>query len=234
MKKTITILITIILVAFAITGCGKEKKPQYSVLLEENNAPYSQQGKEETGFIVDILKAVAEQGDFQVNLVFDMQGEYSACINTLTDGSDSYDYTDHFYQQGIIFANSIESDITTYEQLLHKTIGVMENSYGQDFASQIAPQYNLTVKTYTDVEKLFKDAEEGKLDGMFEDELVVKEQIAKGAKLKTFPNSEKTNILSFAVNKGENKEFINSFNEGYRKIVENGTYDKILKKYTNS
>lgn len=236
MKKIFSLLLITILAVTILAGCKEEKqKTQYSVLVDKDNKPYSyEEDGKACGFAVEILDAVAEEENMEINYVYDMgKDTYSACISTLTDGSDGYDYTDHFYQQGIVFANKKESDITTYEQLLHKTVGVLENSFSLDFACQIAPQYDIAVKEYKDREKLYDDVESGKLDGLFDDELAVKEKIKEdNTKLKAFPNSEKTNLICFAVNKDENKQFVESFNAGYKKIVENGTYEKIIKEYT--
>ena len=35
----------------------------------------------------------------------------------------------------------------------------------------------------------------------------------------------------FAVNKGHNKDLLDAFNDGYKKLKENGEYDKIVAKY---
>ena len=234
MKKIFSLLTAVILMTTAFTGCSSKPKAKYNVLVDPDNAPYSERnGTEYRGLAIDILDAVAEESDFSVKYVSDMEkDDYSASISTLTDGSNGYDYTDYFYQQAIIFANSKSSDITAYEQLLHKTIGVMDNSLSQDFAFQIAPQYNINVEIYYDSNKLYRDAEKGKIDGMFDDELAVREKIKTGTKIKTFKNSEKANPLSFAVNKGENKQFVEDFNKGLKAINQDGTYGEILKKYT--
>ena len=53
----------------------------------------------------------------------------------------------------------------------------------------------------------------------------------KGEKFKTFENEEKTDSLSLMVNKGEEKEFVKTFNSGLKKIMSNGEYEKIVNKY---
>ena len=90
----------------------------------------------------------------------------------------------------------------------------------------------MTVKKYTSAEKMYSDCENGKIDGFFEDELTVNLEIKKGRKLKTFENAESTAQLTFAVNAGTNKEFLNSFNQGLQGIIDDGTYDRILENYT--
>jgi polar amino acid transport system substrate-binding protein len=39
------------------------------------------------------------------------------------------------------------------------------------------------------------------------------------------------NNYGFAVKKGENKELLDAFNKGLKKLKETGEYDKILNKY---
>lgn len=233
MKKVFSIITAVFLVTAFFTGCNTDKeKIKYSVLIDTESALTYAEGDSFYGLPVDILNAIADEEDMEISYVDNIgKDTYQVSISTLTDGSDSYDYTDHFYQQGIVLATRSDSEIKTYEDLLHKTVGALENSYGLDFACQISPQYNITVKDYKSDVDLYNDLKDGKIDALFDDELAVAKAIKDGDKIKAFSNSEKTNLLSFAVNKGENQEFINRFNDGYKKIVENGTYEDIIKKY---
>lgn len=231
MKKFVSIFIITILSLITITGCS-EKKTTYTVLMRDNNSPYSYSDNGSvTGLEADIINAVADAQGFQVNLVTDKNANFICCSSDFTNGSEDYDYTSPFYQRGIIFTTSHTSDITTYEQLIDAEIGVMEGSFGEEFAIQIAPQYNLTVKKYTDSKKMYRSAKENSIAGFFEDELVIREAIKQGENLKTFENAEKTTSLSLAVNKGKNMEFIKEFNAGLKKISKNGKYQDIIGKY---
>ena len=78
---------------------------------------------------------------------------------------------------------------------------------------------------------MYSDCKNNKIAGFFDDTLSVKSAIKKGEKFKTFDNEEKTNSLSLMVNKGEEKEFVKTFNSGLKKIMSNGEYEKIVNKY---
>ena len=230
MKKLVSVFI-IILFLITITGCSEEKTT-YTVLMKDNNNPYSYiNNGSVTGLEADIINAVADAQGFQVNLVTDENADFVSCSSDFTNGSEDYDYTSPFYQRGIIFTTPKTSNITTYEQLINATIGVTKGSFGEDFATQIASQYNLTVKKYTDNQKMHKDAQNNSIAGFFDDELVIREAIKNGENLKTFENAEKTTSLSFAVNKDKNKDFIENFNAGLEKISKNGEYKDIIEKY---
>ena len=234
MKKIFSVFVVFILLIFTVvfpSGCGEEIK--CTVLLDEENYPYSYvENGEVKGLEADILNAVDEKSDINLKIITESQSEFNCTAGELTDGSEKYDYTQPYYTKGIIFTTSSKSGISTYEELLHSKIGVITGSDGEIFASQIAPQYNLTVKKYTSAEKMYANCENGRIDGFFDDELTVNLEIKKGRKLKTFENAENTAQLTFAVNSGTNKEFLDSFNQGLQSIIDDGTYDRILENYT--
>ena len=235
MKKIFSVFVVFILLIFTVvftSGCGEEIN--CTVLLDSGNYPYSYvENGDVKGLEADILNAVAEKSDIHLKIITDKQGEFNCTAGELTDGSEKYDYTQPYYTKGIIFTTSSKSEITTYEELLHSKVGVITGSDGEIFANQIAPQYNIKVKTYTSAEKMYADCENGKIDGFFDDELTVNLEIKKGRKLKTFENAESTAQLTFAVNSGTNKDFLDSFNQGLQGIIEDGTYDRILENYTS-
>ena len=233
MKKFLVTILLFILTVSAVcftSGCGEEIN--CTVLLDGENYPYSYvENGEVKGLEADILNAVAEKSDINLKIITESQSEFNCTAGELTDGSEKYDYTQSYYTKGIIFTTSSKSEITTYEELLHSKVGVITGSDGEVFASQIAPQYNLTVEKYKSAEKMYSDCENGKIDGFFDDELTVNLEIKKGRKLKTFENAESTANLTFAVNAGTNKEFFDSFNQGLQSIIDDGTYDRILENY---
>ena len=233
MKKIFSVFVVFIILIFTVvftSGCGEEIN--CTVLLDSGNYPYSYvENGEVKGLEADILNAVAEKSGINLKITTDRQGEFNCTAGELTDGSEKYDYTQPYYTKGIIFTTSSKSEITTYEELLHSKVGVITGSDGEIFANQIAPQYNITVKTYTSAEKMYNDGEKGKIDGFFEDELIVKSEIKNGRKLRTFDNAESTESLTFAMESGTNKEFLDGFNTGLQGIINDGTYDRILENY---
>ncbi len=234
-KSSVIYFLTLILalgtVLLTATSCS-EKKESYTVLMKSDNYPYSYlNNKEIAGLEADIINAAAKAQGFDITLTADENSNYNCCSSDFTDGSDSYDYTDTFYQRAIIFATAQSSGITSYEELINMKVGVIKDSAGEKFASEIASQYNLTVKEYTSRDKMYSDTEKDKIAGCFDDELIIKDNIKKGEKLKTFKNAEKATNLSFAVNKGKNRNFISDFNAGLQSIINSGEYDKIIAKW---
>ena len=233
MKKIFSVFVVFILLIFTVvftSGCGEEIN--CTVLLDSENYPYSYvENGEVKGLEAEILEAVAEKSDVNLKIITESQSEFNCTAGELTDGSEKYDYTQPYYTKGIVFTTSAKNLVNSYEELLHSKIGVMADSDGENFANQIAPQYNLTVKTYTSAEKMYNDGEKGKIDGFFEDELIVKSEIKNGRKLRTFDNAESTESLTFAMESGTNKEFLDGFNTGLQGIINDGTYDRILENY---
>lgn len=233
MKKILGTLLVFILTVSTVgftSGCTEDIT--YTVLLDGENYPYSYvENGAVKGLEAEILQAVAEKSGMNLKIITDKQGEFNCTAGELTDGSEKYDYTHSYYTKGIVFTTSAKNLVNSYEELLHSKVGVITGSDGEIFASQIAPQYNLTVKKYTSAEKMYSDCENGKIDGFFDDELTVNLEIKKGRKLKTFENAESTANLTFAVNSGTNKEFLERFNAGLQGIIDDGTYDRILDNY---
>lgn len=233
MKKIFSVFVVFILLIFTVvftSGCGEEIN--CTVLLDGENYPYSYvENGEVKGLEAEILEAVAEKSGIHLKIITESQSEFNCTAGELTDGSEKYDYTQPYYTKGIVFTTSAKNLVNSYEELLHSKIGVIADSDGENFANQIAPQYNITVKTYTSAEKMYNDGEKGKIDGFFEDELIVKSEIKNGRKLRTFENAESTESLTFAVESGTNKEFLDGFNIGLQGIINDGTYDRILENY---
>lgn len=197
-----------------------------------DNVPYSyaENGKV-SGIEADIILAVAKAGNFEVELTTDSNATYTASAGELTDNSDSFDYTDIYYHTSIVFTVAKGSKLSYYEDLLHEDIGVLKDSMGEQFANEIAPQYNITVNSYSDRSQMYKAIENKEIAGCFDDLLIVNNEIKNGAKLRTFENPERASNLTFATNKGENKEFIENFNSGLDKITKDGTLNKIIASY---
>lgn len=233
MKKfLVTILVFILTVSVVCFTSGCTEDITYTILLDGENYPYSYvENGEVKGLEAEILEAVAEKSGIHLKIITESQSEFNCTAGELTDGSEKYDYTQPYYTKGIVFTTSAKNLVNSYEELLHSEIGVMADSDGENFANQIAPQYNITVKTYTSAEKLYNDGEKGKIDGFFEDELIVKSEIKNGRKLRTFDNAESTESLTFAMESGTNKEFLDGFNTGLQTIINDGTYDRILENY---
>lgn len=231
MKKIISLSLLIIISLVLFTGCKDTKT--YNVLIKDNNSPYSNfEDNKAKGLEVDLLDAISKEENFTINYVKDSEkDDYISASSELINENGNYDSTDSYYQKGIIFSTKDDSNINSYEQLLHQKIGVIKGSYGEDFANQIAPQYNLSVKEYTTEKEMYSDCKNNKIAGFFDDTLSVKSAIKKGEKFKTFENEEKTDSLSLMVNKGEEKEFVKAFNSGLKKIMSNGEYEKIVNKY---
>lgn len=231
MKRLISLSLLIIFSISILAGCKDTKT--YNILIKDNNSPYSTfENDKAKGMEVELLDAISKEENFTINYVKNSEKDnYISASSELITNKDEYDSTDSYYQKGIIFTTKEDSSITSYEQLLHKKIGVIKDSYGEDFANQIAPQYNLTVKTYSAEKEMYSDCKSNKIEGFFDDTLIIKSAIKNGEKFKTFENEEKTESLSLMVNKGEEKDFVKAFNSGLKKIMSNGKYEKIVNSY---
>lgn len=228
--KKLSIVFMMLIVLVVLSSCSNSS---YTVLVTNDNSPYSftDESGNLSGFEVDVLKSAAKAAEIEVKVTADTGSEYNCCSSLLTDNSDSFDYTSSYYDTAIIFAVKKKSKIYVYEQIVDQKIGVIKDSSGDEFAEQIAPQYNLNVIKYTDRNKMYKAVTDKKIIGCFDDLLILTQSIKDGAKLRMFAYPENSGSLSFAVNKGKNSKFITNLNKGIKTIKDNGELKKIAEKY---
>ena len=81
---------------------------------------------------------------------------------------------------------------------------------------------------------MYQDVKTGNTSACFEDQPVMAYGITQGNGLEII-DEEKDNYSTpygFAVLKGQNADLLKMFNDGLADIQKNGTYDKIVEKYT--
>jgi polar amino acid transport system substrate-binding protein len=80
---------------------------------------------------------------------------------------------------------------------------------------------------------MFQAVENGNVDFLLEDYPVIayKIKVDSGAKLKIAGDKLDTVNYGFAVKKGQNAELLKKFNEGLKKLKDNGKYKEIVDQY---
>lgn len=125
MKRLISLSLLIIFSISILAGCKDTKT--YNILIKDNNSPYSTfENDKAKGMEVELLDAISKEENFTINYVKNSEKDnYISASSELITNKDEYDSTDSYYQKGIIFTTKEDSSITSYEQLLHKKIGVI-------------------------------------------------------------------------------------------------------------
>lgn len=252
--KKAMVLMTTLALAITTVACSSSTKEEsstdakkYVIATDTVFAPFefTDASNKFVGIDVEILEAIAaDQGfEYELNsLGFDAAllaveaGQADGVIAgmSITDERKAkFDFSEAYYEADVTMAVAEGSDIASYEDLAGKTVAVKTGTNGADFAKSIAEQYGFTVTEFSDSPTMYQDVIVGNTVACFEDYPVMAYNIQQGAKLQ-IPGDikEAGSSYGFAVSKGKNAELLEMFNKGLANIKENGTYDKIVEKYT--
>ncbi|WP_426348838.1 transporter substrate-binding domain-containing protein [Alloiococcus sp. CFN-8] len=250
--QKILVLTMLSIATFIFTACGSSSKgddsgadKSYVIATDTTFAPfeYTDENNKFVGIDVDILAAIAEDQGFKYELQplgFDASltavqaGEVDAMIAgmSITDKrKETYDFSEAYYDSGVVVAVAADSDYTSYEDLKGKTVAVKNGTEGATFAESIEKEYELKLSYYDDSAYMYQAVLNGDAAACVEDYPVIGYGIAQGNGLKMIGEMVKGSSYGFAVLKGQNGELIDMFNAGLENIIKNGTYDEIINKY---
>ncbi len=157
-----------------------------------------------------------------------------AGISMTEDRKKSLDFSDGYFDSGLsIVTNKENTTINGEADLKGKSVAIKKGTAGSQFAEDNKDKYGLKLNYFEDSPTMFLDVENGNSDFLLEDYPVIayKIKVDSGSKLK-MAGDKITNVeYGFAVNKGKNTELLKKFNEGLKKIKDNGEYDKIVNQY---
>lgn len=250
--QNILALTMILILTFTFTACGNsskggedKKSKSYVIATDTTFAPfeYTDENGKFVGIDVDILAAIAEDQGFEYELQslgFDASltavqaGEVDGMIAGMSINEkrkETYDFSDAYYDSGVVVAVDADSDYSSYEDLKGKKVAVKNGTEGAAFAESIKKEYQLNLSYYDDSAYMYQAVLNGDAAACVEDYPVIGYGIAQGNGLKMVGDMVKGSSYGFAVLKGQNAELIKMFNAGLKNIIENGTYDDIINKY---
>lgn len=257
MKKLTVVILSIFLTMSIFAGCAKKEssaansdgktKKKYIISTDATYAPfeYEENGKY-VGIDIDLLDAIAKLEGFEYELKpMNFKGIIPALQAGQIDGAIAgmsitderkkvLDMSDGYYESGLaLVVKEGNNSIKSLEDLKGKTFAVKKGTAGAKFAEDNKEKLGITIKYFDDTPSMFQEVKNGNADATLEDYPVIAYMI------KVDPNSglqiagEKLtkNYYGFAVKKGQNKELLDAFNRGLKKLKENGEYDRIIAKY---
>ena len=256
-KRTAALLAASLMLVGVMTACGNtdNKQPSgednnaktYTIVADNAFAPFDFMDAattEYTGIDVDLLAAIAEDQGFNYkidNCGWDAalsrlgagQADGMIAGMTITDErQETYDFSDHYFENGQIMIVKGDSSIASLEDLKGKTVAAKTGTMGEKYAMSVADKYGFKVVSYKDSPTVYTAVINGNDAAGFEDYAVINYQIAaQDLDLKTVGEQVNVGQYGFAVLKGKNAELIEMFNAGLANIQENGVYNEILAKY---
>ena len=228
------------------SSAGQAKK--FVIACDAKYAPFSmEENGKYKGIDVELLDAIAKEEGIDYELrPMDFSGIIPALVSDQIDGAiagmnitderkQKVDFSDGYIQSGLaVVVNKDNTSINKVEDLKGKTAAVKKGTTGAKFAEDNKDKYGLTINYYDDSPSMMLAVANGNADFLMEDYPVINYQIKIGeqAKLRIAVDSViDPPSYGFAVKKGANAELLKKFNEGLKKIKENGTYDKIVGQY---
>ncbi len=243
-----TLLVTALV--FPLVGCGEDQSSEKVLKIGTNAAfpPFEfQENNEFTGFDMDLIKLIAEEQGFQVEINhMDFKALIPGLQNDKIDGAiaamsideerkKTVDFTTPYFDAGLIIAVGQDNDtILSTNDLKGKKLAAQNGTTGARYCNSVKEQDPTTVvRLFDDVGLAFMELERAGVDAVVNDLPVTSYYLAttENTKLKTvgevFSSEEQYGI---AVKKG-NTEILNLLNEGLEKVKESGKYDELYDKW---
>ena len=243
MKRNLKILTTLFLaiaVLFAAAGCTKEETLKMGTNAEFPPFEYVD-GENFAGIDVELAEAIAKELGMKLkveNMAFDSlidavnSGKVdfvAAGMTVRPDREENVDFTLKYYNatQTIIVQGN-NNDVKSKANLEGKKIGVQTGTTGQDIAGEIK---DAEVSKYNNGLEAVMDLKNGKIDAVIIDNFPAKSYVDKNSELKLVEGDFDEEQYAMAVKKC-NTKLLEKINKALQKLIDDGTYDKILDKYS--
>jgi polar amino acid transport system substrate-binding protein len=256
MKKIIksAVLVALALTfALTFTACGNSnvsgtKDDPLIAAMEPTFPPFDTTDKngDLDGFDVDLLNAIAKDQDLVIkwkNMEFDGlipaldsgNADIVASGVTITKArAKKVDFSDSYYDSGLALAVAKDnSKINSLDDLTTDMIvGAQIGTSGAKKAEELKKEGKIKdVKTYNGLDVTFNDLANGTVDAVINDLPVTKNYIEKQPdKIKIVGDTINAESYGIAVKKGNDK-LLEKINDGLKNMKDNGTYDKLYKKW---
>ena len=248
--KVLNVLLFFMIISLFVLSCGKKEvsgeKKKYLIATDSIYAPFEfQENGKYIGIDIDIIDAISKLEGFEYELKpMDFGGIIAALQSGQIDGAiagatiteerkQAVDFSDPYYEKGLVaVVNKENTTIAKAEDLVGKRLAIKNGTSGADYVNEKL-KGKAEVRVYEDTVSMFKAVENNQADAAFEDLPVIEYSIktTPNTKLKVGTDKLTLGYYGFMVKKGGNKELLEKFNSGLRKIRESEEYDKILAKY---
>ncbi|MEK4801231.1 transporter substrate-binding domain-containing protein [Oceanobacillus sp. FSL K6-0118] len=217
-----------------------ELEDTYTVVSDTSFVPFEFKGEdgEYTGFDIELMKAIAEEAGFEINLEttnFDgvipglQTGQFDiaiAGISITEDRKQVIDYSDPYYESGLQIGVAKDNDeIQSIEDLEGKIVATRMGSTSSQFIKDNID--GAESKEYEQLDQAYLAVENGSADAILYDAPNVNYYInTTGEKLKAVGELYQAEDYGIAVTKGK-EELVTAINDALATLKENGTYDEI-------
>lgn len=248
-----------------LAACGKKDEPVaaapaasapaaaaapvkvYVVGTDAAYAPFELQNEkgEIVGFSIDLLRAVAAKGGFEVKFVntpwegiFNSlsQGDRDLLISSITitdERKQSMDFSEPYFDAYQLIAVKADSTVGKFADLKKLKVGVQTGTTGDEVVTKLQGKNSTNIKRFESMPLALKELEAGGVDAAVGDNGVVVNYVTNNptAQFKTVSDTAfQPEQYGIAVKKG-NTELLGMVNKGLAAIKADGSYDAVVAKY---
>ncbi|URA10880.1 basic amino acid ABC transporter substrate-binding protein [Thermospira aquatica] len=238
-------LLVLAFVVALMVGCGASAKNKIVVASDATWPPmeYVDENKEIVGFDIDLIKAIAEKGGFEVeirNTAWDgifaglANGSYDAVISSVTiteERKNQMDFSEPYINAGQVIVVKKGTKGTTLADFEGKKMG---GQIGTTGVMEIQKNPKITLKTYDEIGLAIEDLYLGRIDGVVVDAPTAASFVLQNPKYKdalmiaSEPFTEE--YYGIAVRKG-NKRVLDLINKGLAEVKKAGIDKELEKKW---
>lgn len=248
-KRLLCGILTLGMVAAALTGCGEKKDNTFTVGFDAEYPPYGymDENGEYTGFDLELAEEVCKLKGWEL---VKQPIEWASKDNELNSGSidciwngftingreNDYAWSVPYVDNSQVIVVKTSSGITKLEDLSGKTVGVQAASAALDVLSDEEGQKALAdtfgkLQEFGDYNTAFVELQAGSVDAIAMDIGVAQYQIgSRGDEFIIL--DEHLNAEQYGIGfKTDNTSLRDEVNDALRELKKNGTFDRLAEKY---
>lgn len=253
-RKILVSLVIGCLTAFGLAGCGAKdtggnaNNTLVFAVAPDGGAFSSRDGSGKlTGFDIELVESLAAKDNYKVEwkemkfngIIPALQAKQvdgaAASITIRDDRKQVTNFTDPYFESGLVMVVKKDSPIKSVDDLKDKTIVAKQGTSGLEKANELAKEKGAKVKILEDEATLYMDVEAGGSDVLINDFPFVANKIKSGtaANLQIVGDKLTGEEYGIAIAKGK-EDILEKFNKHLKEMKENGEYKKLYDKYFGS
>lgn len=219
----------------------------YTIATDTTFAPFEfrDSSGELTGIDIDLMEAIAEDQGFEVEwrslgfnaalqaLEANQADGVIAGMSITDERRQVYDFSDPYFTGTVTLAvnEGDESEISDWEDLDGKRLVVKTGSLSEEVARERQEEYGYEITALDQTTTLVESVKSGNADALMDDYPVIAYGVTQGSGLVTVGEQVEAGDYGFAVNKDQNPELLQMFNDGLEELRASGEYDEIMDRY---
>ncbi len=237
------VLIGVVLFSLVLSGCAQETT-KIRIATDATWPPFeyvSEETKEIEGFDIDLMIAIAEKEDLDIefiNVAWDpllagiAQCQYDMAISSISiteDRAKEMLFSDPYFQVGQLVTVHVDNtDIKSKDNLAGKVAGAQIGTTGSFAIEKVE---GATLKTYDDIGLAFQDLINGAIDAVVSDNPLAYGYVGKNPdKLKTVGEVFTSEDIGIAVCK-DNPDLLKKINSGLKAVKAEGLIEQLIDKW---